>query len=228
MSLMKFKQLSVSVTLFVSTSIANAMPVGWQDNGSFTTDTNNQLDWLDLSFTRGVSYNDVATNFNTYDGGGWRYATNKEVEDLFNTFFPVFTPNKTSGISNLQSGDSGFSTAVSQASLFENLFTSYFVDQQYAGDYAGTWGFYMDGSGSIRLMGSAIGYEMSCATCPQWVETTPVDAGSTWASGNPYAGFGTYLVRDKNLSAVPVPAAVWLFGSGLLGLVGVARRKQSA
>ena len=25
---------------------------------------------------------------------------------------------------------------------------------------------------------------------------------------------------------VPVPAAVWLFGSGLLGLIGVARRKQ--
>lgn len=27
------------------------------------------------------------------------------------------------------------------------------------------------------------------------------------------------------VSVVPVPAAVWLFGSGLLGLVGVARRK---
>jgi hypothetical protein len=27
--------------------------------------------------------------------------------------------------------------------------------------------------------------------------------------------------------SVPVPAAVWLFGSGLLGLVGVARRKKS-
>ena len=26
---------------------------------------------------------------------------------------------------------------------------------------------------------------------------------------------------------VPVPAAVWLFGSGLLGLVGIARRKKS-
>jgi len=26
---------------------------------------------------------------------------------------------------------------------------------------------------------------------------------------------------------VPVPAAVWLFGSGLIGLVGVARRKRS-
>ena len=28
------------------------------------------------------------------------------------------------------------------------------------------------------------------------------------------------------ISAVPVPAAVWLFGSGLIGLIGVARRKK--
>jgi hypothetical protein len=29
-------------------------------------------------------------------------------------------------------------------------------------------------------------------------------------------------------SPVPVPAAAWLFGSGLLGLVGIARRKKTA
>ena len=28
-------------------------------------------------------------------------------------------------------------------------------------------------------------------------------------------------------SAVPIPAAVWLFSSGLAGLVGVARRRKS-
>jgi hypothetical protein len=32
---------------------------------------------------------------------------------------------------------------------------------------------------------------------------------------------------SADVSAVPVPAAVWLFGSGLLGLVGVARRKKA-
>lgn len=30
----------------------------------------------------------------------------------------------------------------------------------------------------------------------------------------------------SNLNAVPVPAAVWLFSSGLLGLIGVTRRKE--
>jgi hypothetical protein len=39
--------------------------------------------------------------------------------------------------------------------------------------------------------------------------------------------FGQVLSVYNPPSAVPVPAAVWLFGSGLLGLIGVARRKKS-
>ena len=35
----------------------------------------------------------------------------------------------------------------------------------------------------------------------------------------------TFTWSSSTVSAVPVPAAVWLFGSGLLGLVGVARRR---
>jgi len=42
-----------------------------------------------------------------------------------------------------------------------------------------------------------------------------------------FNAFGT-AVRDKILTeVVPVPAAVWLFGSGLLGLIGMARRKKA-
>ena len=35
----------------------------------------------------------------------------------------------------------------------------------------------------------------------------------------PYASFA--------LCSVPVPAAAWLFGSGLIGLIGIARRKKT-
>ncbi len=38
--------------------------------------------------------------------------------------------------------------------------------------------------------------------------------------------FGGGEIRGQVIiNPVPIPAAVWLFGSGLLGLVGVARRK---
>jgi hypothetical protein len=45
---------------------------------------------------------------------------------------------------------------------------------------------------------------------------------------------GTFCINDNPntsnlnvaLEPVPVPAAVWLFGSGLIGLVGLARRKK--
>ena len=58
-------------------------------------------------------------------------------------------------------------------------------------------------------------------------------------------GFNTFEFREINgkgtqaltiraddvtlgVSAVPVPAAAWLFGSGLIGLTGIARRKKAA
>lgn len=42
------------------------------------------------------------------------------------------------------------------------------------------------------------------------------------------AGQLTYSIAGAPVSEVPVPAALWLFGSGLLGLVGIGRRKSVA
>ena len=49
-------------------------------------------------------------------------------------------------------------------------------------------------------------------------------------TGTPFAQFNggsftSFNYEVEALGAVPVPAAVWLFGSGLLGLIGVARRR---
>jgi len=41
-------------------------------------------------------------------------------------------------------------------------------------------------------------------------------------TGSQYIG-----LDNVSVSAAPIPAAVWLFGSGLLGLVGIARRKKA-
>jgi len=40
--------------------------------------------------------------------------------------------------------------------------------------------------------------------------------------------FGVQEAWYADIATVPLPAAVWLFGSGLLGLVGIARRKKVA
>jgi hypothetical protein len=56
---------------------------------------------------------------------------------------------------------------------------------------------------------------------------TPIHNASgngTWALSA--SGDLTYTIAG--VSAVPLPAAIWLLGSGLLGLAGVSRRKKTA
>lgn len=48
--------------------------------------------------------------------------------------------------------------------------------------------------------------------------------GNQNGSSNPGAQFLAWAVRDGDVAAVPVPGAIWLFGSGLFGLLGLKRR----
>lgn len=67
---------------------------------------------------------------------------------------------------------------------------------------------------------------------PAFIGTRPVDlallTGASWRTTT-FALLSpqpTPVGATVNVSAVPVPAAVWLFGSGVIGLVGVARRRK--
>lgn len=62
-----------------------------------------------------------------------------------------------------------------------------------------------------------------------WWSDDTYGYGTTFAGWSDQAfGYGEYTLSVNSVSAVPVPAAVWLFGSGLAGLIGVARRRQAA
>jgi len=51
--------------------------------------------------------------------------------------------------------------------------------------------------------------------------------GTDIASGQSFEYGYTESTQTVSAAVVPIPAAVWLFGSGLLGLVGMARRKKT-
>ena len=81
---------------------------------------------------------------------------------------------------------------------------------------SGSWGSNPDGIAEISCgvdCGNGDTYSLL------YTATVPED------DPNGYAGFTYELYLTGNVSTVPVPAAVWLFGSGLIGLIGLARRK---
>ena len=106
-----------------------------------------------------------------------------------------------------------------------------------------------DGAGSVTLdfsgwyvtwngipvinMGSGGSATVACGVDCSLGDTFALDYTAVVPAGDP-SGFGgvPYQLHMEGTvgqqTVVPVPAAVWLFGSGLLGLAGVARRRKTA
>ena len=95
---------------------------------------------------------------------------------------------------------------------------SYFIA---GGDYAGSTGTWGSFAGNIAFATATYGESMEF-----WNMTT---SGNNRRKVGEYEKLaGKWTLADNKLvyTAVPVPAAVWLFGSSLIGLVGVARRRK--
>ena len=188
-------------------------------DGSLTIDTSTNLAWLDLSITAGISFNEVSNELG--NGGiysGYRFAS---LDEVFSLYVEAQIPD----INDV--GDFGIGTIANAApalALIELMGPS---SQTHAGvilsEIAGfsSQHVFMNGFDLIQMpdviVREGVTFDGGTESFGEAFTT------GTWIlPGNSYEGVGSWLVKP---AVVPITPAIWLFGSGLIGLIGFARRK---
>ena len=215
---MKYRKLvSTAALLALSTNVSATLI----DNGYYITDTATGLDWLDLTITVNKDYSFVESQMAA--GGqfeGWALASYEQTITFLGNAGGngIYDGTNDTHDSTSAHFDSGWLTANNGvvAPLLDmwgnfsndpqNHSAHFIIDEQdIYGNY--TMAYLFDTSKS------------------SWGLTSDLMEITTTWSGAASTQVGAALVRPSEVSAVPVPAAVWLFGSGLIGLAGIARRK---
>lgn len=207
---MKFWNLGFAVValIFSTGSHSAVIDRDWQSAGDnlIIRDTDTGLDWLDLSATADLSHDTVVANLES--GGafyGFRLATQDEVLTLWSN----------AGITNYERVWETTQFAAVQ-DLVERLGSSTMFEP----------GLFPIATHAIGMAegGPALSpderWAMELTYAPDGLTSRTSASFYTWKVVDPSMHYSTYLV-----SAVPVPAAVWLFGSGLLAMVGLVKRK---
>ena len=234
---MVFKTIiSVCLTLFSFNTIAAIISVDWKTPGDnlVTRDTDSGLEWLDLTVTVGRSANDIRSQI--LAGGefdGWRFANAFHVEGFFNAF-GGFSIDPTTGVSAYN----GWSTI--NNGLFTNIAPMWgdlYCYQNSCAAGEGESRFLIEEGGLVIDNGNGTFYttgwnvagvigDMSDDGKQFIQDLVDIEEQNPWPDydeTNPIVG--SALIR--NISPVPLPAAIWLFSSGLLGLIGIARKKAA-
>jgi len=239
---MKTLPVIIASTIFqlLPTSVVYAASTDIIDHGTYLSDSVSGLDWLDVTLSVNRSQYDVSSQFgNGGDYAGYRYATGVEL----NTLVARYTGTDTGVPLNHYVDHSGdvidglirlLGSTTDSASIAEFGQT---VDARYG--YA-EGEFYDITNGIIADIRPDLGIHYFYTALLQDIDSTghinePGDSeyssdrsriyNGTFSSLNTGMDTGSYLVRDT-VSSVPVPAAVWLMGSGLLGLMGFSRRNK--
>lgn len=215
---MKFLSTFLVFAALLSTSATlHAAPVDFIDNGISTTDKLSGLEWLDVSETSGRSYNDVSSELGA--GGefeGWRYATSSELLTLVSNWtgqiitatHQVLFPEGEGSIDGL-------------VSLLGPTSSDFFSSDENA---------FVKG-----ILADPIGGWHHQAAFLFNLDLNEEDADFIFANAGPYSDYftdstyGSFLVRDAQISAIPLPPAILLFASavGLLGLLRIYRTRKS-
>ncbi|WP_101756743.1 hypothetical protein [Oceanicoccus sp. KOV_DT_Chl] len=214
------------------------------DLGSVTRDTGSGLDWLDLTETVGISYNSVTSEFG--EGGlfeGYRYATAAEFDQLVTNF--GYAPAN----SDCNLGYKYCDTAITGDSfLVEHMIKTlgdvgkYWyslgidlnnrVSSQGAGWAAGMLDQYYQDPATAGYISTARISDKELVSRYNFQPTVDYDdfvvtLNSQATLTTRYAAVGSFLVKDNEfyIAPVPIPSAIWLFSSALIGLAGIKRKK---
>jgi len=209
---MKTSLIGAAVTFLTlsSASVSAALvSADWQTAGDnlITRDTESGLEWLDLTVTVNTSYNTITLQFGsggTYEG--WALATHAQISVMFDHAGGSGTYTGTSASHNIMF-DNGLLDLWGSTQSGTGLIAGKFLADEATGAPPGT-----------HWVGTALDHADAAINDSVDLIT------QSWTDTNASPAIAPALVRT---SVVPVPAAVWLFGSGLLGLIGVARRKKT-
>jgi peptidyl-prolyl cis-trans isomerase A (cyclophilin A) len=166
--------------------------------------------------------------FNPYDGG---FPNNDGISHI-PTDAPVMSEP---GNSNLRgtiamarlSGDPDSATSEFYFNLVDNSATLDIQNGGYTvfGQVLGNGMNVIDSLGALDTCGDII--PLIPLPCNQFPETPLIDMQSLNGLSFTEPIAQQNLIHIQSISTVPIPPTMWLFGSGLLGLVGIARYKKA-
>ncbi len=216
---MKIWQVALTAaTLTLSTNInAAIISVDWLTSGDnlITQDTVSGLEWLDITTTTSRSYNDISSNLGSgQEFDGWRYATKVELSGFWDAF---------GGDNNHYDGWS-----TENNGLFETI-APFWGDAycQISGCNLGD-GFLFAITAESRSENTQYRSKVyDDITDPNKATHDYFNLNNGYSLVDETSSvIGHALVRPIEITAIPVPAAAWLFGSGLVCLIGLARKKE--
>lgn len=181
------------------------------DNDTYSTDTATHLDWLDISATAGLTYQQVQAGAGGWLSSDWRVATGAEVADLFTRYMQTTSEDFHYGASYVTAEQLVQQMGVTMS--FGSMQGGVHISDPSVPDQISLDGFFNDGTennlaGLGELTARFADHGDTSVQGSRWI------AYPDWFSVGtvPNGKFGTFLVRP---SEVPLPTGAWLFGSSL-------------
>lgn len=221
---MKILKLALLVAFLGVPINANAalVSVDWQSAGDnlITRDTVSGLDWLDLTASSNLSYDSVVAG--QIAGGmfdGWRYALPAEVSAMLQSNFGIDLNNGNATVGLPPPPGLAQATALFGDSL-----------AVFGPGSTGVSGVTGEPNGAMNSH-LVVGADYLSLTQTFFRRINPNLNTFFQFDGLASEGTGHWLVADTpwqpTPSPIPVPAAIWLFGSALIGLAGLGKYRNT-